>query len=78
MYDASGRGEAIQGTLEIVSKAADEIQKIDPISTSLAVPQLRAVHCAAFDLCTAILSYLTTLIKYINMGILGIALMRIS
>lgn len=72
-YEASGRAEAIDGTLETVSKAAENIQKIDLIPTNLALEQLSAVHCAALDLCTAILSYLTILIRYVNMGVLGMS-----
>jgi hypothetical protein len=53
-----------------MAQAAKSIKAIDLEPTSLAAEQLREVHNAAFDLCTAILSYLTIVIKDINKGML--------
>lgn len=53
-----------------MAKAARSIKAIDIVPTNLAVEQLHEMHNAALDLCTAILSYLTIVIKDINMGML--------
>jgi alpha-D-ribose 1-methylphosphonate 5-phosphate C-P lyase len=53
-----------------MAQAAKSIKAIDFVPTSLDIEQLREVHKAALDLCTAILSYLTIVIKDINKGML--------
>ena len=57
-----------------MAKAARSIEAIDVVPNNLAVSQLQEVHGAALDLCAAILSYLTIVIKDINMGLLSMSL----
>ena len=58
-----------------IAKAAGEIGVIRAIPPGLAILQLHGAQFAALDLCSAMLDYLTTVIQYINMGVLGTSLL---
>jgi hypothetical protein len=68
----------MDSTLDTVSKATRFIKTIDSVPTHLATPLLRAIHCAALEICTAILSYLKIVITDINMGVLRMSLVHKS
>jgi hypothetical protein len=61
-----------------IAKAAGEIGVIRAIPPGLAILQLHGAQCAALDLCSAMLDYLTTVIQYINMGVLGTCLLSFN
>jgi hypothetical protein len=65
-YDASTRSENIDATLEEISSAVRAIRVVQDFPEDLAELQLIDVQCAAVCLCSAILSYVVVVIKYLG------------